>query len=54
MLMCRMLAVARSGYYEWRKQPFSVQKMADLLLLMHIQDIFTESQDTYGSLFGLK
>ena len=48
-LMCRVLAVARSGYYEWRKQPLSVQKMADLLLLMHIRDIFAESRNTYGS-----
>jgi transposase InsO family protein len=49
IVMCRVLVVTRSGYYEWRKQPLSAQKMADLLLLMHIQDIFTESQDTYGS-----
>ena len=48
-LMCRVLAVARSGYYEWRKQPLSAQKMADLLLLMHIRDIFAESRNTYGS-----
>jgi transposase InsO family protein len=48
-LMCRLLAVARSGYYEWRKQPLSAQKMADLLLLRHIQDIFVESRATYGS-----
>jgi putative transposase len=48
-LMCRVLAVVRSGYYEWRKQPLSVRKMADLLLLMHIRDIFEQSRDTYGS-----
>lgn len=48
-LMCQVLEVARSGYYQWRKQPLSKRKMADLLLLMHIQDIFAESRDTYGS-----
>lgn len=48
-LMCRVLAVVRSGYYEWRKQPLSARKMADLLLLMHIRDIFAESRNTYGS-----
>ena len=48
-LMCRVLIVARRGYYEWRKQPLSAQKMADLLLLMHIRDIFAESRHTYGS-----
>lgn len=31
-LMCRVLDVARSGYYEWRNQPLSAQKMADQLL----------------------
>jgi len=48
-LMCRILAVTRSGYYEWRKRPLSARKMADLLLLMHIQDIFEQSRETYGS-----
>jgi putative transposase len=48
-LMCRVLAVARSGYYQWRKQPLSTRKMADLLLLVHIKDIFAESRETYGS-----
>ena len=48
-LMCRVLKVVRSGYYEWRKQPLSARKMADLLLLMHIQDIFEQSRKTYGS-----
>lgn len=48
-LMCRLLEVACSGYYEWRKEPLSAQKMADLLLLIHIRDIFAESRDTYGS-----
>ena len=48
-LMCRILEVARSGYYQWRKQPLNARKMADLLLLMHIRDIFAESRNTYGS-----
>ena len=48
-LMCRLLAVVRSGYYQWRKQPLSTRKMADLVLLMHIKDIFEQSRETYGS-----
>lgn len=48
-LMCQVLEVARSGYYQWRKQPLSKRKMADLLLLMHIKDIFEQSRETYGS-----
>ena len=48
-LMCRILEVTRSGYYEWGKQPLSARKMADLLLLIHIKDIFEQSRQTYGS-----
>jgi len=48
-LMCQVLEIARSGYYAWRKQPLSARKMAELLLLMHIQDIFEQSRQTYGS-----
>lgn len=48
-LMCQVLEIARSGYYAWRKQPLSRRKMADLLLLMHIRDVFEQSRQTYGS-----
>ena len=48
-LMCQILAVARSGYYEWRKQPLSARKMADQLLLKQIKDVFAHSRETYGS-----
>ena len=48
-LMCQILEVARTGYYKWRKQPLSARKVADLVLLKHIQDIFEQSRKTYGS-----
>ena len=48
-LMCRSLAVARTGYYRWRKQPLRARKVADLVLLMHIRDVFEQSRETYGS-----
>jgi len=48
-LMCRVLRVVRSGYYRWRKTPLGKRKMADLILSMHIKDIFEQSRDTYGS-----
>jgi putative transposase len=48
-MMCRVLDIARSGYYAWRKQPLSARKMADLLLMMHIRDVFEQSRQTYGS-----
>jgi hypothetical protein len=48
-LMCRILGVVRSGYYRWRKAPLGKRKMADMILSMHIKDIFKQSRDTYGS-----
>jgi transposase InsO family protein len=48
-MMCRVLDIARSGYYAWRKQPLSARQMADLLLMMHIRDVFEQSRQTYGS-----
>lgn len=48
-MMCRVLAVARTGYYQWRKQPLRARKVANLVLLMHIRDIFEQSRETYGS-----
>jgi len=48
-VMCQVLEVARNGYYKWRKQPLSARKVADLVLLRHIRDIFEQSKETYGS-----
>jgi putative transposase len=48
-LMCRILGVVRSGYYRWRKVPVGKRKMADMILSIHIKDIFEQSRDTYGS-----
>jgi putative transposase len=48
-MMCRVLEVARNGYYQWRRQPLSARKVADGVLLMHIGDVFEQSRETYGS-----
>ena len=48
-LLCRVMQVARSGYYTWRKEPLSTRKVADMVLLQHIRDIFEEGRQTYGS-----
>ena len=47
--MCRVLGVVRSGYYRWRTRPPGKRKMANLILFMHIKDIFKQSRETYGS-----
>ena len=41
-MMCRVLEVARNGYYQWRRQPLSARKVADGVLLMHIEDVFEQ------------
>jgi transposase InsO family protein len=43
------MQVARSGYYAWRKRPLSPRKVADMVLLQHIHDVFEEGRQTYGS-----
>jgi transposase InsO family protein len=48
-VMCRVLAVSRSGYYAWRKRPTSARKMADQELKQQIKDIHQQSRQTYGS-----
>ena len=47
-LLCRVMQVARSGYYAWRNQPLRARKVADMVLLGHMRDIFEESRETYG------
>lgn len=48
-LMCRLLAVSRSGYYAWRQRQPSAREMADTQLLQEIKKLFTASGQTYGS-----
>jgi transposase InsO family protein len=48
-IMCRLLAVSRSGYYVWRQRQPSAREMADIQLLQEIKKIFAASGQTYGS-----
>jgi transposase InsO family protein len=48
ILVCRVLEVARSGYYAWRKQCQSARAQRDQQLSVHIQAIFTDSRRTYA------
>jgi transposase InsO family protein len=47
--MCRVLQVARSGYYAWRDRPISTREMANQALLARIKEIHHQSRQTYGS-----
>jgi transposase InsO family protein len=47
--MCRVLGVARSAYYAWRRCPESQRERANRALSEHMKDIFESSLQTYGS-----
>lgn len=48
-LMCRVLQVSRSGYYVWRRRPFSKRDEENRVLMERIKTIHQQSQRTYGS-----
>jgi len=48
-LMCRCLAVSRSGYYAWRKRPRSARVKQDARLRVEIAASHSASRRTYGS-----
>jgi putative transposase len=47
-LMCRMLGVSRSGYYDWRGRAPSRRKKTDASLTERIKEIHQRSRGTYG------
>jgi putative transposase len=48
-LMCRLLEVAPSGYYDWLKQPQSRRAAENARLLKLIRASFNASNGIYGS-----
>ena len=48
-LMCRCLAVSRSGYYAWRRRPPSERVKQDARLRVEIAASHSASRRTYGS-----
>lgn len=47
--MCRVLKVARSGYYAWRHRPLSQREQANRDLLEQIREAYQTSRRSYGS-----
>lgn len=47
-LMCRVLRVARSGYYAWRTRGISARAVADAGITERIRGIHQQSRGTYG------
>ena len=49
VLMCRLLTVSRSGYYDWRGRPPSGREQANVRLAADIQRVFTEHKGRAGA-----
>ena len=48
-LLCRVLGLARSGYYAWRVRSVNAHAERDRQLTAQIRTIFSDSRLTYGS-----
>ena len=48
-MMCRLLGVSKSGFYEWLVRAPSARSLANASLLVRIRESFALSQQTYGS-----
>lgn len=49
-LMCRILEVSRSGYYEWRHREESERSRSNRLLQVLLRSAFAMSDETYGAI----
>jgi putative transposase len=47
-VMCRVLGVSNSGYYEWVRRPESRRAAQNRRLLAHIRAVHARSRSTYG------
>jgi putative transposase len=47
--LCRVLGVARAGYYAWTTRPPSARPTADARLVEQIREIHARSRGTYGA-----
>lgn len=48
-VLCRVLGVSRSGYYDWKERPPSKREQEDEALTGRISEIHQRSRGTYGS-----
>src|SRR5262249_8102323 len=48
-MMCRLLHVARSGFYAWRKRPESNWARTEKRLTVEVRSVFEQSHRRYGS-----
>ena len=48
-MMCQLLRVHRSAYYDWRDQPYKVIPPEELVLRRRMKELFAASRDSLGS-----
>ncbi|MFT4593284.1 MAG: putative transposase, partial [Phycisphaerales bacterium] len=48
-LIADLLAVSRSGYYDWCDRPMSKCAIRHLVMRKQVQDTFEEHDEIYGS-----
>jgi transposase InsO family protein len=48
-VLCRVLDVARSGFYAWGRRPLSVRTQRNQWLMTHIRTCYQASRGWYGS-----
>lgn len=48
-VLCKVLGVSRSGYYDWKMRPPSRTSRQDAALIEKIREIHRRSRQTYGS-----
>lgn len=48
-VMCRMLQISTSGYYDWRDRPASTHARQEVELRARIHGIYERSHRTYGA-----
>jgi len=48
-VMCRMLTVSTSGFYDWRDRPMSIHARQDVELAALVHAIYERSYCTYGA-----
>jgi putative transposase len=49
-MMCRLMAVSRSGYYDWRHRPISDRSQADQVLAIEVKRVFDDEKSRPDSL----
>jgi putative transposase len=48
-IMCRVLSISVSAYYQWRKRPMSVHAQANEQLSADIAQLYSDNRCLYGS-----